>query len=194
MGAQWWGTVLLVLLVCTGAKGMGVSLLTQTPGTGITNAGNENGVGGGVFCDVDQDGLLDIIVNYQSSTRIYLQTSPLTFVEDPARAPMLIGSDPSQGSGSAHERTAICADFDRDGDNDFIVNTSLEVVVLENDGTGFFAVSANLRRPGTLVVTNPVPTPVPDMNSEFLGFIDYDNDGLLGKHASAGSPRRFPHH
>lgn len=95
------------LLVCIDVEGMGTPLLVQTPATGIVNTANQDEDGGGVFCDIDQDGRLDLIINYVGATRIYMQTGPGTFVEDPTRAPMLIGSHPSQGTGSAHERSAI---------------------------------------------------------------------------------------
>ncbi|MCS6819600.1 MAG: FG-GAP-like repeat-containing protein, partial [Chitinophagales bacterium] len=134
---------------------------------GVALSGQKDG--GVAWCDFNNDGRLDLIVNTfnsTSKTRIYFQNSNNTFTD-------VTGS--LFNSLSTTERSVVTGDIDNDGDNDFIVNTSPVLYVFKNSGSPNFTFSLHM-------TINPswfTSRGGNGMNSEGLSLFDMEGDGDL---------------
>jgi hypothetical protein len=135
---------------------------------------------GSVFCDVDRDRDIDLMV---AKCRQFI-SDPL----DPRRTNMIFINDGNNNyEDQAHERglvnlqqswTADFGDIDNDGDFDCLITThSGTLEVYENDGLGFFT---NITE-GCFRDTNGSVLPNNQISGFFLQgkFVDFDNDGFL---------------
>lgn len=149
--------------------------------------------GGFTFADFNADGYLDLLVNTNQNdtshrSRLYFSDGPPSYKftdVTTTHAQGLIAS--GQGGGATMERCGVAGDLDNDGDIDFIRNTSTRFELYLNNGAGSgytFGTGVN-QAPNFALYTpnsgnsNP-PDGIPDgMNTEGIGFFDYDNDGDL---------------
>ena len=147
--------------------------------------------GGFSFNDLNNDGYVDLIVNtYQDDanhrTRV-LFFNPATNQFEDVTASHCKGCFAEQEGSSVTERSLIIADFNNDGFYDFVRNNSKRLDVFLNNGeaAGYtFGVGAD-QKPNFFLYTtdltsNNPPNGIPEgMNTEGIGVLDYDNDGLL---------------
>lgn len=171
---------------------LGFSSFSQTTFTEDANSKNidlnRRKDGGFTFADFNNDSYLDLIVNTNDNgidgrSRLFFNQGPpnYNYVD--------VTNSNAQGllGGRVHERCAVAGDLDNDGDVDFIRNTaqSFELYLNNGQASGYtFGVGAG-QTPNFNLVTNSTgnnnpPDGIPNgMNTEGIGFFDYDNDGDL---------------
>ena len=148
--------------------------------------------GGFSFGFLNNDEHLDLIVNTNQDsithrTRIYF-FNPATNTFDDVTSEKCLGciADNLPGS-NVMERSMVIADFNLDGYNDFVRNSSHRLEVYFNNGpsNGFSFGQLPSQTPNFVLYTenlmdaNP-PFGIPGgMNTEGIGVLDYDNDGDL---------------
>jgi|GEM_PF-1078952 len=145
----------------------------------FTNIASGAGVTGGGTCqtalwaDYDGDGLIDLFLTRQNDDRclLYHNNGDWTFTETGIAAGL---ADEGNWAG------ADWGDVDNDGDLDlFIACSGCRDALFTNDGDGTFTdVSVDAGITGTTSSRSPNLT-------------DFDNDGLLDIHISAGGPNLF---
>jgi len=148
--------------------------------------------GGLSFGYLNDDAYLDLIVNTNQDsithrTRVYFYnpaTQSFDDVTDEKCLGCIAGNLPG---GAVMERSMVIADFNLDGNNDFIRNSSNRLEVYLNNGAanGFSFGELPNQTPNFVLYTenlldaNP-PFGIPfGMNTEGIGVLDYDNDGDL---------------
>ncbi len=165
------------------------SFSEQAATKGINLDGSKDG--GFTFADFNHDGYLDLMVNTNSYThrsRLYFNSGPpnYTFTDvTTTHAQGLIAT--GLVGGSNVERCGVAGDLNHDGYTDFIRNSANRFELFLNNGPGSgytFGQGVN-QNPNFQLFTastgdgNP-PDGIPDgMNTEGIGFFDYDNDGDL---------------
>lgn len=158
---------------------------------GINLDGSKDG--GFTFADFNNDGYLDLLVNTNQNdaahrSRLYFSDGPPNYTFRDVTTTHAMGLIASGLPGSnTMERCAVTGDLDNDGDVDFIRNTSTRFELYLNNGAASsytFGIGPN-QNPNFELHTpsagNPNPPDgIPDgMNTEGIGFFDYDNDGDL---------------
>jgi len=144
--------------------------------------------GGFTFADFNNDSYLDLIVNTDDNninnrSRLYFNQGPpnYNFVDvTDTHAQGLLGAQ-------LNERCAVAGDLDNDGDIDFIRNSSKYFELYLNNGpaSGYTFGIGTGQDPNFELSTNNIgnnnpPNGIPNgMNTEGIGFLDYDNDGDL---------------
>jgi len=155
--------------------GLGVPAISSA--TSFTERGGPLGVdivgpgGGVVVADFNEDGIGDILVLNDSAYGM----SVLLFSDVAGNWIDVTADKASQLSINNTPRSAIAADFTHDGLIDFVVNDNTRIDFYINNGAGSgysFGVSG---APNYTID----PTVDQDMNSEGLGWIDYDQNGWL---------------
>jgi len=148
--------------------------------------------GGFSFGYLNNDDHLDLIVNTNQDsvthrTRIYF-FNPATNSFDDVTEDKCAGciADGLPG-GNVMERSMVIADFNLDGNNDFVRNSANRIEIYFNNGlsNGFSFGQLPAQTPNFVLYTedlrdaNP-PFGIPGgMNTEGIGVLDYDNDGDL---------------
>ena len=159
-------TWLLICVILTVAASESFGQFSQVGGaSGAALTGGKDG--GVAWGDYNNDGCLDLLVNTSNTSgysRIYLSDcgSPPAFTQvTNTIAPDLLTN--------VTERSAIWGDYNNDGNLDFAVNANPRIEIYTNSGA-----------PGYTFTRDLVITAIPGgMNSEGLGWLDYNNDGWL---------------
>ena len=155
--------------------------------------------------DFNNDGYLDLLVNSDNTnssygrSRMFFSDGPpnWTFTEvTSTHAAGLLRPRSGSNDNGALERCAVAGDLNNDGYIDFLRNSSSRLEIYLNrgplPGEGGYpsysfgtTVSGNVQEPDFALWTNSVgnsnpPNGIPNgMNTEGIGFMDYDNDGDL---------------
>jgi len=130
--------------------------------------------GGFTWADFNNDGNKDLLINTNNSTSksrlLYSNGAPnFTFTDVTAsKAPALLTN--------LTERSAISGDIDNDGDIDFVVNTHSLIEVFKNSGAPNFTFTRSQYFDAAYFTGSGTQTGI---NSEGMGFIDFDGDGDL---------------
>ena len=116
------------------------------------------------WLDYDNDGLLDLLVQYEQAVRLFKQNKDKTFTEVTVEAGLdqAIGNFMTAGS---------VADFDKDGDMDIFIGGGQKDQLFINDGAGYFS-----------KVFFSTKT-----HSKGMAWGDYDNDGDLDLYVARGT-------
>ena len=181
--------LLLNLLLATNIQAQN-TFTEKAAAYGINLDGEKDG--GLSFGFLNGDSYLDLIVNTNQDdaehrTRIYFYNPTTSTFDDVTEEKCLGCITGDLPGGAVMERSMVIADFNLDGYNDFIRNSSNRLEVYFNNGASnnytfglgpeqtpnFVLYTENLRDP------NP-PFGIPQgMNTEGIGVLDYDNDGDL---------------
>lgn len=121
---------------------------------------NDDKDGGVAWADYDDDDCLDVLVNTMDNSYLYRGDCSVS----PPQYSLV------QTFANTRERSVVWADFDNDGDLDFARNTWNVIEIWQHNGGG---------NPFTLYLElSTAGTPIPGgMNTEGLGWLDYDADG-----------------
>lgn len=142
---------------------------TETGFGGTNTSADNDDKGSAVFCDLDNDGDLDIIWTAQDDNQIWEHTTTGTFVAR-GMPEYLLDEDDIDG--------CACGDVDNDGDSDlFLTDNSGESFLLINNYDANIA-SQNFTFSRFFTSTTPDGIDVDD-DGESTTFADYDNDGDL---------------
>ena len=178
--------LILVILLLSINSWAQTTFSEQAASKNIDLSGRKDG--GFTFADFNEDGYLDLLVNTDNNSstgrsRLYFNQGPPNY--------NYVDVTNTNAKGLASfidmERCAVAGDLDNDGDIDFIRNTARRFELYLNNGaaSGYtFGQGAN-QEPhfslwtGSTGDSNP-PNGIPNgMNTEGIGFFDYDNDGDL---------------
>ncbi len=161
----------LCMLTCTPV----IAQTTFTESAGSYGLALNGGKDGGLsFCDFDLDGDFDLLVNRNNRSYLYRNNGNGTFTDVTAAL--------AQGlAASGRERSAIWGDLNNDGYPDFARNTSSEIqVFLQDPATGIFGNGTGGTNPQVYNASASGNFDIQDgMNSEGMGFMDYNGDGYL---------------
>ena len=130
--------------------------------------------GGFTFADFNNDGYKDLLINTNSTSsysRLLYNDGPpnFTFTDvTSSKAPALLLN--------ITERSAIAGDIDNDGDIDFVRNTHSLIEVYKNSGAPNFTFTKSQFFNAAYFTGGGTQTGI---NSEGMGFIDFDGDGDL---------------
>jgi hypothetical protein len=137
--------------------------------------------GGAAWCDLNADGFLDLLVNTEDDrpegrTRLLLSAEAAT----PGKR-VFVDVTATHARGLTERlghRSVICADVNNDGHLDFARNHHSRIEIYLNKGPG---ASPPLSFGTQTQAPNQVITKIDAkaINSEGMGFLDYDNDGDL---------------
>ncbi len=128
----------------------------------------------GLFNDDDQ---LDVMMNGLMESRLFFSQPDGTYVDvTETNAPWLLTH--------VAERSAVAADLDGDGLTDFVRDGNQRLEVFLNRGPDAdvpfrFGTDAGTPSWWTTVAAEAGAVIVTDMNTEGVGILDYDNDGIL---------------
>lgn len=130
--------------------------------------------GGFTFADFNNDGYKDLLINTNSTTSysrlLYNNGAPnFTFTDVTSlKAPALLLN--------INERSAIAGDIDNDGDIDFVRNTHSLIEVYKNSGAPNYTFTKSQFFNAAYFTGGGTQSGI---NSEGMGFIDFDGDGDL---------------
>ena len=183
-------TVLTLLFAASYAPAQ-TTFTEQAASKGLNLDGRKDG--GFTFADFNNDGYLDLMLNTLANdtlhrSRLYFSSGPpnYTFTDVTNTHALGLVAAGLEG-GSTVERCGVAGDLNHDGYLDFIRNSANRFELYLNNGpsSGYtFGQGANqdpnfqLSTAGT--GNNSPPNGIPNgMNTEGIGFFDYDNDGDL---------------
>ena len=182
---------MLTLLFAASYAPAQTTFTEQAASKGLNLDGRKDG--GFTFADFNNDGYLDLILNTKTNdtlhrSRLYFSSGPpnYTFTDVTNTHALGLVATGLEG-GSTVERCGVAGDLNHDGYLDFIRNSAnrFELYLNNGPGSGYtFGQGPNqdpnfqLSTPNT-GSSNP-PNGIPNgMNTEGIGFFDYDNDGDL---------------
>ncbi|MGF1565475.1 MAG: FG-GAP-like repeat-containing protein, partial [Flavobacteriales bacterium] len=161
----------LLMVACTPLAAQ-TTWTEQAGAYGLNLTGAKDG--GLAFCDYDLDGDFDLLINRNNRSFLYRNNGNGSFTDvTAALAPALMNN--------GLERTAIWGDLNNDGYPDFARNSSARIeVYLQHPASGVFGNGTGGTAPqvyagngaGNFLIQN-------GMNSEGMGFLDYNGDGYL---------------
>jgi len=143
----------------------------QATAWGLNLSGAKDG--GLSFADYDNDGDLDVLINTNNSSndsRIYRNNGNSTFTDVTSTlAPYMFNN--------VRERSAVWGDLNNDGKLDFVRNASTAgmEIYLQDPSTGVFGDGTG----GTTALVFNSSNVANGLNSEGVGFFDFDGDGDL---------------
>jgi gliding motility-associated-like protein/uncharacterized repeat protein (TIGR01451 family) len=160
-----------LIIICMPSTSNPIGFTSVGTALGLNQAGNKDG--GFCWADFNNDGFLDVQINSSDATtknQLYFSNGAIGFVN--VTATHAAGLDDVN-----KDRSAVSADFNKDGVVDFAVNAFNRIEIWLNKGAS--ASPAYSFGTALQAANQTITSLTGGINSEGLVTIDYDNDGDL---------------